>query len=957
MTDMQHARLRELISSYMKRCWDARIFGMAMELGAEPLHNGLSSISGQGQRVVPDAFLAPFTEHAASLRALVSDRLAQANAYASAAWDDPIWAQNYDEPEELPEELLLANLAVHCPGGLEMVPLVVSALGCTLLVTHDGLAGQAQANELAQSFAFRVLAASPPGSVKQHTIDASGLGQNLGILSRLPASLAAPPALASEAFSGELSAVEDHVAKLNTQVLLGSGDTLADRWRKGSLVGLSCHVVTLAGLPDGLREAEWASVVRLCRSASRAGVSVALVWDRSRPVRQSIVLDDLAGLADGFTHLHVAAPSAGARGGPGIRVQWVNAPGRLSQHSHVQPLGSPGLEQHLFVSTKVGPAADEGAKRALRLLDLLDLSGRWQWTSETRLEALVGRRENGDPVTLSIGDDEESSIGMVLVGASGSGKTTMLHSLIHSLAYRYSPDELELYLLDMKDGVEFAEYGPRDDRPVLPHVRVLAIQADNQFALGVLRRLLEMNRSRTALFTETAAATRQEVKNISDYVAVTGNPLPRVLLIADEFQKMLTGPTEDEAWKALEQLATQGRSQGIHILLATQTLGAVGQGRLSQKTTLLAQLGLKVGLRVDVDEQQRLLNRTVSRAANLDRKGAGVASSSMSATADVFFQTAILDGQERNKMRSLIDDGRQYPIDVSEGSGVEAQRILENLTSVPNLLIFGTEVYQPSRRLGLPLEASEGSGILFFSRNERAMLSTFSGLLLQAALNLARDVVLLDFVPENSSSRIHLDVALNQLGSRVRCYDLDSVAQLPSDLALRGRSCVVFVVGIQHANLPAFATVTPDLTKPAGVLSWLCGTGPSLGFHPIIGLDTPERLKVLGSDGTRLTMRVVSGYDALTSNTLLAQKVPFAAGDSRAWAADLQSFSAPILIDLPRAPHLSDFFAAGIRPEMLIDDDDETAEDTRAEDAIAVSYLGQPAPVEGDYFSATPGAL
>ena len=74
---------------------------------------------------------------------------------------------------------------------------------------------------------------------------------------------------------------------------------------------------------------------------------------------------------------------------------------------------------------------------------------------------------------------------VLIAGKTGSGKSTLLHALITNAALRYSPDELELYLIDFKKGVEFKVYAAME----LPHARVIAVESEREFGLSVLQRL------------------------------------------------------------------------------------------------------------------------------------------------------------------------------------------------------------------------------------------------------------------------------------------------------------------------------------------------------------------------------------------------------------------------------------------------------------------------------------
>src|SRR5205085_12267728 len=74
---------------------------------------------------------------------------------------------------------------------------------------------------------------------------------------------------------------------------------------------------------------------------------------------------------------------------------------------------------------------------------------------------------------------------VLIAGKTGSGKSTLLHALITNLSLLYSPDEVELYLIDFKKGVEFKMYATE----ALPHARVIAIESEREFGLSVLQRL------------------------------------------------------------------------------------------------------------------------------------------------------------------------------------------------------------------------------------------------------------------------------------------------------------------------------------------------------------------------------------------------------------------------------------------------------------------------------------
>lgn len=156
-----------------------------------------------------------------------------------------------------------------------------------------------------------------------------------------------------------------------------------------------------------------------------------------------------------------------------------------------------------------------------------------------------------------------------ILGQSGSGKSVLLNNIITSAILKYSPDDLVLYLMDFK-GVEFNRYKG------IKHTKaVLVDNSDPQMTLEVLRELKEENRKRTIKWREVG------VSNIDGYNAK--NPqqkVPQILFVADECQVMFKSLTTNSTSMQIQReisdilniIATQGRSQGIHMLLATQQL-------------------------------------------------------------------------------------------------------------------------------------------------------------------------------------------------------------------------------------------------------------------------------------------------------------------------------------------------------------------------------------------------
>ena len=107
----------------------------------------------------------------------------------------------------------------------------------------------------------------------------------------------------------------------------------------------------------------------------------------------------------------------------------------------------------------------------------------WNGNSTRGLFAPIGQKGARDAAILGL--DSRDRSGALLVGRQGSGKSTLLHTYIAGLTTLYGPKELELYLIDFKEGVEFKAYAEEG----LPHAKVIAIESDREFGLSVLESL------------------------------------------------------------------------------------------------------------------------------------------------------------------------------------------------------------------------------------------------------------------------------------------------------------------------------------------------------------------------------------------------------------------------------------------------------------------------------------
>lgn len=183
------------------------------------------------------------------------------------------------------------------------------------------------------------------------------------------------------------------------------------------------------------------------------------------------------------------------------------------------------------------------------------------------LSVSVGKNEEGVPIGFML--DTISHVHAFVLGQSGSGKSVFLHSVLIELIKRYRPSDLCLYLLDFKlGGVEFNRY--RD----VKHVKALLVDnSDIQITLEILRDLINEMTERGKRLREAG------VSDVTEYnQKYPDQHLSQILFVADECHELFnmqgrgSRMVKQEIQTIITKIAKEGRSQGVHLLLATQTL-------------------------------------------------------------------------------------------------------------------------------------------------------------------------------------------------------------------------------------------------------------------------------------------------------------------------------------------------------------------------------------------------
>ncbi|GAA9336785.1 hypothetical protein TH0460_03830 [Helicobacter pylori] len=197
----------------------------------------------------------------------------------------------------------------------------------------------------------------------------------------------------------------------------------------------------------------------------------------------------------------------------------------------------------------------------------------WTKSSQSKVSVPMGWDINHKEVCFEIGGAQNHTL---ICGCSGSGKSNFLHVLIQNLAFYYAPNEVQLFLLDYKEGVEFNAY---TNPTILEHARLVSVAGSVGFGVSFLSWLCKEMQERANLFKQF------KVKDLSDYRK--HGEMPRLIVVIDEFQALFS-------------------SYGVHLILATQTMRSTDNGETAlEMPSILKANEMRLHLGKEADYEQK----------------------------------------------------------------------------------------------------------------------------------------------------------------------------------------------------------------------------------------------------------------------------------------------------------------------------------------------------------------
>jgi tetratricopeptide (TPR) repeat protein len=712
-----------------------------------------------------------------------------------------------------------------------------------------------------QSFILRLSLQITPGLLKLTLYDGEGSGKNLIGLSNIDKKIKGENILTDQS---ELKrALEAAISDMNTtiQKVLGSkyaDKTLVDYNEIAGKQAKPYHVICITDFPNGLGKEHWDLISKIVKSGKQAGVFVVVnSIDVSSLLREMSVIEANFLDKDFNLDLNSYFPDT-------------DLLERIQEH----------IKAEIKKASKVEVDINIGEDKL------------WQGNSSNGIETPIGQLNVTDLqyFTLSVEDGTSDTPHHCLIGgATGSGKTVLLHNIICNTAWNYSPDEVQFILLDYKEGTEFKVYEN------LPHAKVLSIHSEREYGISVLEYINAEIERRGKDFKSANA------QNIAKYRENTGKKMPRLLIIIDEFQKLLDGDIKTSSYvsASLDDIGRRGRSFGIHLILSSQSLSGVDINQA------LSHLGLRIALKLNAERDCDYFLGQGNHAPfkSLQKKGEAIYNAKSGLTeGNVRFQVAYLSDKEIGEKISILrkKSAEKYGLDkpfqrfLYDGN-VSAS--IENNKNIPKEYVpdyrkckvyIGEPIALEEEHTSYSLLRQNESNVLIAGQDILAAMSIFNYSIQQiiSQSSEASQVYVCNKVNMDNEYYDKLD-SLSEKFSNVKILENDSEIQknieaIFDDVEKRkiesnkSRIILAFADIYNARNLRKSGYTDSPLAQK---LITILKDGPGLGVHCIVHTSSYENLKnildvhsMLNEFNVRIELRGGDGYKIFQSNEVGVEK-------------------------------------------------------------------------------------
>lgn len=741
------------------------------------------------------------------------------------------------------------------------LPALLSFPDRSLLLTASG-EGRRKAIETIQSIMLRLLTGVRPGKVRFTVVDPVGLGESFSAFMHLAdydeQIITSRIWTEGSHIEQQLVNLTEHMENVIQVYLRNEFETIQQYNEFAGEMAEPYRVLVVANFPTNFTESAARRLASIVASGARCGVYVLLSVDKRAPMPHGFELSDLESQ---MLHLDWRQN----------QFVWKGSPlSKLPLELDTPPEAKNFTDLVRTVGEKV---RDVDRVEVPFEFVIPEQQAWWKGDSSRELTIPLGRAGAMKLQHLNLGRGTSQHV--LVAGKTGSGKSNLLHAIITNLALWYPPDQVELYLVDFKKGVEFKPYAEFH----LPHAKVIAVESEREFGLSVLQQLDSVLKSRGDLFRQTGvqdlAGWRREKPD---------EPMPRVVLVIDEFQELFV---EDDriaqnAAQLLDRLVRQGRAFGMHVLLGSQTLA----GAYSLPRATIGQMAVRIALQCSDSDAHLILSEENTAARLLTRPGEAIYNDANGLyEGNHPFQVVWLPDHQRTFYLQQIDhwarshDCQAEPPIVFEGNAAadpRENRLLTNVLATSKTPTPGQTVHawlgaavaikEPT---SVPFQRQGGSNLLLVGHNEESALGILSSSLISLAAQTPLDTRedgpatfhILDGTRPESLEVDYWSRFCKVLPQKVNRAEPKNMAEtihtIAAELSRRQEQgiddapplyLVIYDLGRfrdlrREEDVFSFSSRDDDAPpKPSAQFTKILREGPGLGIHTIVWCDTHNTL-------------------------------------------------------------------------------------------------------------------
>ncbi len=505
--------------------------------------------------------------------------------------------------------------------------------GSLLLKAGDG-SGRAAAIPMLQAVMLRYLTSIPPGKVRFTIVDPVGLGENFAAFMHLGdySEMLINSRIWTETphIDHRLTDLSEHMENVIQKYLRNDFQTIEEYNIHAGEVAEPFRILVVANFPVNFSEQAARRLISIASTGARCGVYTLVSADLKQQMPTGCELKNLEPYC--------------------TNLMWRDGAFAWREPNFSQlPLqldAPPPADKFSKILHDVGEKARNANKVEVPFEFIAPpIDQYWTQDSSKGVDIPLGRAGATKLQSLKLGKGTSQHV--LTAGKTGSGKSTLLHAMITNAALRYSPDQVELYLIDFKKGVEFKVYATRE----LPHAKVIAVESEREFGLSVLQRLDVELKVRGDRFRDMG------VQDLNGFRQATAGkvPLPRILLIVDEFQEFFVEDDKiaQEVSLLLDRLVRQGRAFGVHVILGSQTLS----GSFSLPRSTLGQMAVRIALQCSEADAHMILSEDNGAARLLTRPGEAIYNDANGMMeGNNFFQVVLLSDTSREKYLEQLQE-------------------------------------------------------------------------------------------------------------------------------------------------------------------------------------------------------------------------------------------------------------------------------------------------------------